>query len=444
MASSLVDAATPRLLVLDRQSSGARFRPALALQAALLLLLTGNLVRVPLWAAAGRAVPLLVSDVAAACLVGIGFVAAVHRRSLRFDNVALIGLAFATLGAASAVVSVSQFGLTFLELGMALAQLARWLLYFAVYVVAINNIHERDIRPVWRALERCVLAFALFGIVQAALIPGFAQIVYPESRPNVDWDIQGHRLVSTLLDPNYAGALILVALLVDVALLASGKKVPIWKPLVLFAAIIATASRGSLLALLVGLGVIVLTRGRSKRLLWTMSVLLAGTVLALPKLLQFGAAFNKLRLDDPSALARFVSWAHAWTVFRDHPLIGIGFNTWSVVQGRYGWQQAAGSVFGIDGGLIFIGVLTGIVGVVLYCSMMGAAMLRARSVWRNPAQTAEHRGLAVGLAAVTVALVVHSLFTNSLLLPFVMEPLWVLWALGFVMARSATRNVGSI
>ncbi|MEP6494703.1 MAG: O-antigen ligase family protein [bacterium] len=443
MASSLFDAASPQLVVLDRRSSGARFRPVIALQAAMLLLLTGNLVRVPLWAAAGRAVPLLVSDIAAVGLLGIGLVAAVHRRSLRLDTVALIGLAFATLGVVSALASVSQFGLTFRELGMALAQLARWLLYFGVYVVAINNIHERDVHAVWQALERCVLAFALFGIAQAAFLPGFAQLVYPESRPNVDWDMQGHRLVSTLLDPNYAGALILIALLVEVALLASGKKVAIWKPILLFAAIIITASRGSLLALIVGLGVIVLTRGRSKKLLWIMGVLVVGTALALPKLLQFGAAFNKLRLDDPSALARLVSWAHAWTVFRDHPLIGIGFNTWSVVQGRYGWQQAAGAVFGIDGGLIFIAVLTGIAGVTLYCVMIGAAVLRARSVWRNPLQSAEHRGLAVGAAAVSVALVVHSLFTNSLLLPFVMEPLWVLWALGFVMARSATRNTGS-
>ena len=33
----------------------------------------------------------------------------------------------------------------------------------------------------------------------------------------------------------------------------------------------------------------------------------------------------------------------------------------------------------------------------------------------------------MGVAAITVAMLVHSLFVNSLLLPYLMEPLWLLW-----------------
>jgi len=39
----------------------------------------------------------------------------------------------------------------------------------------------------------------------------------------------------------------------------------------------------------------------------------------------------------------------------------------------------------------------------------------------------------VGIAAGTVAVCVHAMFVNSLLTTFVMEMLWILWGLVFVM-----------
>ena len=49
--------------------------------------------------------------------------------------------------------------------------------------------------------------------------------------------------------------------------------------------------------------------------------------------------------------------------------------------------------------------------------------------------------LAIAVAAVscTAALLVHSLFVNSLLLPFLMEPLWILWALPAAALRGEGR-----
>jgi O-antigen ligase len=256
-------------------------------------------------------------------------------------------------------------------------------------------------------------------------------MVYPDSRDWVDWDVQGHRLVSTLLDPNFAGAFVMMPLLVQVALISTGEHVARWKPLLLVAALLATASRGSILATIIGLGVIVLVRGRSKKLMSLFGVLAIGLAIALPKLIQYASSFNKLRIDDPSAMARLVSWARALTVFADHPIIGIGFNTWSAVQTQYGWEQVAGSVFGLDGGLLFIAVLTGILGLTLYVAMFIFACRRSYRIWRNAQHSAFERGMAIGIAASTIALVIHSLFVNSLLLPFLMEPLWVLWAIGF-------------
>ena len=101
----------------------------------------------------------------------------------------------------------------------------------------------------WRTLESTIIAFAAFGLVQAVFIPHFAQVVYPDSRVTIDFDEQGHRLVSTVLEPNMAGAMIMLVFLVQLAQLAGGVRISSWKPLLLFSALVATLSRSSFLGL---------------------------------------------------------------------------------------------------------------------------------------------------------------------------------------------------
>jgi O-antigen ligase len=306
--------------------------------------------------------------------------------------------------------------------------------YFAVYLTLANSLARDDVNSVWRALERTVLAFALFGIFQSIFLPGFAQMVYPESRIYADWDPQGHRLVSTLLDPNFAGGLLMMVLLVQLGHLASGATVPRWKPMVLFAAVVMTASRSSLIALFVGGVLIVAVRGVSRRLLQLAGVAAVLLAVFAPALIEFARKLNKLTVDA-SALQRVAQWARGLRVFADHPFIGIGFNTWGYVSERYGYARLFASSYAIDGGLLFVAVMTGIVGLGLYLAMVFFVWRRSCRIWRDVAMSPETRGLALGVAAATVALCVHSLFTNSLLLPILMEVLWVLWALVFVMSR---------
>ena len=142
--------------------------------------------------------------------------------------------------------------------------------------------------------------------------------------------------------------------------------------------------------------------------------------------------FNKLSID-PSAMARLTSWLHGWIVFRDHWLIGIGFNTWGYVAERYGWIRSFSATYGIDGGLFFVLVLTGVVGFALYAGMLWSVFRTALEIWRDRNRPAQARGLALGAAVTVPMIVVHSLFSNSLLLPFLMEPLWILWALPSVL-----------
>lgn len=400
--------------------------------AAIAMLFIGNLGRIPIFSTGGRDVPILVNDLAVATVIGAGAIAMALHRSFVIDRACGFALLFAGLGALSAALAVPRFGLAGFDAFVSISYLVRWMFYFAVYVVVLNTIRSRDVGRVWSALEATILAFSVFGIFQSAFLPGFAQMVYPDSRPYLDWDIQGRRLVSTWLDPNYAGAFIAIGLVVSLSKLAAGERVARWKLLVYGVALILTMSRSSMLALLVSGCVLLTITGLSKRLLRALALAAVLIAAALPKILQFAASFNKLSVD-PSAMARLTSWLHGWIVLRDHWVIGIGFNTWGYVSERYGWIRSFSATYGIDGGLFFILVLTGVVGLAFYVGMLWSVFRTALRVWRDRQRPASARGLALGAAVSIPFIVVHSLFSNSLLLPFLMEPLWILWALPSVL-----------
>ncbi len=420
--------------------AGLTLRPATAIRIALLLLCLGNLGLVPVLADKGMDAPIHINDVLVVWVLATGLLAGLRARAWRIDAPGLVAVAFVALGGVSAIFAASHYGLTAYQLVFSLAYLARWAAYFGVYLVVINFVRVPDVPPVWAALETAVLVFAAFGILQAIFLPNFALTVYPSSVPFYDWDPQGHRLVSTLLDPNFAGALLTMVLLVELALLSNGAKVATWKPILLGAALILTLSRGALVSFVGGATVILAVRGLSRRVV-KFGALMALLVLPFtPILLDLSKTFHRLMISDPSAMGRVTDWLRALTVFADNPVVGIGFNTYGFVQEAYGHQRIATSSFGTEGGLLYIAVMTGVVGLALYCGMVALILRRCRRMWADRSRGVEHRGLAVGTAAATAALLVNSLFANSLIYPFTMEPLWVLWALTFVIAAPTPRR----
>ena len=420
-------------------SPGWRVRPIVVLRATLALLIVAQLGRVPMLSTGSTEAPLLLNDLVVMALLAVVFVAALHARSFRVDAVGGVALLFCSVGAISAIMAVPRFGLTTMQLVVSLAYLARWMVYFALYLAIINVVRRDDLMSLWRTVEATILAFAAFGIVQAIFLPHFAQLVYPDSVVWRDWDEQGHRLVSTVLDPNIAGAMLIVILLIEIAQLASGEHVPLWKPVLLFAAVIATLSRSALLSLMVGGVCILLVLGISRRVMKLVALIGVLGLAALPKILSFAAAFNKLRLDDSSALGRIVNWLRGLRIWADHPIFGIGFNTYGYVSEWYGGVLRGTTTYSLDGGLLFIAVMTGIVGLALYCLMLYLVVRNCRRVWRDRSLPASWRALATGTTAATAAICVNSLFVNSLLTTFVMELLWILWAMAFLMSGAASR-----
>lgn len=387
----------------------------------------GNLARVPSFGGGTRAAPLLATDGAVALLLIAGALSVAVGRSLILDGVARGGALFVAIGGGSALAAAPRFGLAASELAYSLAYLARWAAYFAIYVVVVNCVRRADVPTLTRTLERVILGFASFGVVQAIFIPGFAQVVYPESVVTVDWDAQGRRLVSTFLDPNFAGALIVFGVVLATARIATGARQRLAPLAVLLVALTLTVSRSSFLAALVGLGIVAGVAGASRRLARFGVLVVAAAALAAPTLLALAREYNKLTVDA-SALQRLVAWAQAARLFADSPIFGIGFNTYGFVLRSYGFDVGRlASSFSLDGGLIYIAVLTGVVGLATFVAMVVRLCARARRVWRDDRATAHERAVAIATVAATCALLVHSLFVNSLLLPLLMAPLFALW-----------------
>lgn len=418
-----------------RAPAAAAVRPTVVLQFALLASLVSNLGRIPVFSTGDDTnAPILVNDIAIALMLLAGAIVIAQRRSLRLDIVAGAALLFAFVGGASAVAGIPKYGLTTFELAVSLAYLARWLFYLAIYVVVINVVRRRDVMPVWRALEWMLIIFAIFGIFQSIFLPGFAQMVYPDSRLRFDWDPQGHRLVSTVLEPNIAAAMLLLGLTVQLGQLTTGAKVPTWKPALLFVAMVFTLSRSGGLGLIFAGFVILAARGLSARLMRFGALLAFAALLSLPKLIPFMLEYDKLSLGG-SAAGRLVNLAQALQAFMDSPIFGVGFNTFGFFMERQGVDRLGLPFQSSDGGLLFAAAMTGIVGLSIYLYMMACVIRRCRGIWRSTEFTPEERGLAVGVAAGIVGLCVHSTFVNSLFSTSVLLPLWVLWGLTFCIAR---------
>ena len=416
--------------------SSVRVTPAGALRFALALLCVSGLGQIPLLDLGTRQAPIFVNDLLVIAAVGVGAVAMAHARSLKLNDVALAALAFIAIGALSAVSAIPRFGLTPFEVVASLAYLGRWVVYFAIYVVIINCVRADRVAPLWRTLEWTMIVFAIFGVFQSAFLPNFGQMIHPEAKLYLEIDPQGHRLMSTILEPNIAAAMILTVLLVEIAQLAAGVEVARWKPTLLLLALVLTLSRSGALAFIFGLFAILIARGLGKKMLRFLFAMGLIALAALPQLLKFASQYSKLGVSDESAAARLVVWQRSIATFLESPWFGIGFNTYGYVQERRGFERFGAATYSAEGGLLFIAVMTGIVGLLVYGGMLWFVMRRLRSTWRAPHATPEERGLAIGAASATVAIVVHSTFVNSLLTPFVMEPLWVLWGLGFVVAAS--------
>jgi len=254
-----------------------------------------------------------------------------------------------------------------------------------------------------------VVGFSLVftGILQYAFLPDIRFL-------NVsDWDPHYYRVVGTLLDPGYQGLLLVFTLLIFTQNLV---RFPLFHSIswaVTYLTFAFTYSRSSFLSFISGFALVSLFK-KSWRYFLSAVLLISVTMLILPRI----SDGEGVKLERVSTIqARLVNWGNSLTIFSDHLILGVGFNTYRYAQKSYNfisgpnWQSSHGGA-GADSSLLFVAATTGIFGLAAYVWYLF-------SLWKI---SLGHIAFRSGL----VALFVHSWFLNSLFYPFVL--VWLaLW-----------------
>lgn len=287
--------------------------------------------------------------------------------------------------------------------------LIRWLIYAGLYFV-IFDLQKIFKKLKWDSFWRLLLAIgvlvAIFGLIQ--------YLLWPDLRPLevLEWDPHYYRVVSTFLDPGFTGLILALTLILNVILGWEEKDKRVWivVGLITYLALALTYSRSSYLAYLIGMGVIA-WRKKVPRFFLTVILLGVVTLLILPRPAGEGGKLGRRYTIE----ARIVNWQNTLTVARDHSLFGVGFNAYRYAQRDYGFLekekwQATHAGAGADSSLLFILATTGIFGLIAYLWL-----------WWKIIQTKN-----LVILASAAALLVHSLFLNSLFYPWIMAWMWVL------------------
>ncbi len=230
------------------------------------------------------------------------------------------------------------------EFAVSAMYLIRWTLYAGIYFV-VYDLTKRftinDFRPKVAGSARQFtnllifsgVVLALAGFVQLAVLPDFTKL-----DPSLGWDPHKNRLASTFMDPNFCGAyLVLTLVLIFSEVLHKGIKGLKGLKLgtgiaIVFVALILTFSRSAWLMFAVSMGVLGILKSR-KLLILALVAFLAAYVLVPRVQTRVAGGVD----PDDSASARIVSWKATLEIVKEHPLIGVGFNTFRYAQARQGF-----------------------------------------------------------------------------------------------------------
>lgn len=226
-----------------------------------------------------------------------------------------------------------------------------------------------------------IVANIIFGLIQYTLWPDFTYF------RSLGWDDHLNRLVSTYFDPTFTA---LIYLMFFIYLYFNFPKYSLFILIPIF----LTYSRSTFLSLSVCLFFIAL---KTRKIFYPFLLfcLLLISILLLPR-----SAGEGTKLERTSSInAKIIDYQEAITTFTKSPIIGHGYNNLSSVRDTKNFTRSS-----FDSSLLTILTTTGLVGFVLF--VFGLIKLFNQS---NPMKQ-----------TMLVAILVHSLFANSLLYPWIL------------------------
>jgi O-antigen ligase len=239
------------------------------------------------------------------------------------------------------------------------------------------------------------------------------------------------RAIGTWVDPNaYAGFLLMVGGLVG-AQLFSPRPVtgPRWLAFACFGAVglalFLSDSRGAMLGLGAGLGVVALLRYR--RLLW-LGALAVGLILLLPVTQGYVAKFVAgLTAADLETQMRLGEYQDALRLIAEYPVFGVGFTSVPTIDLYVGFSNT----------YLTLAAYAGLVGLAAYLLAVGGALVWGLGRWYSLRERADLADVWLGLLAGVVGALIGGLFDHFYFNPRYQATSLMFWALvGLLMAAT--------
>lgn len=298
---------------------------------------------------------------------------------------------------------LSPLELSFNEIIISLLYLIRFLMYFSLYPSIVYLIKSKALTKE-KIIDLLIISgflLSVFGWLQYFLYPDLRNLYY------LGWDPHYKRIFSTLLDPNYLGLFLVMTFILH---LRKKSSVASWclRGFVLLT-LLFTYSRSSYLALIVAL----FGYAWLKRKFVVFLVIILFFIFIIPLLPR--PPGESVRLERMfSVTERIRNLREGLNLFSRYPLLGVGFNTIRFAKSDFGVVQdnliESHSGAGFDNSFIFIAVATGIIGLISYLMLLGSV----------------YRKLEVAGKVIFLAVITHSLFVNSLFLPWIMIWWWII------------------
>lgn len=374
----------------------------------LLSIIAGQLIRIPLSVFGA----LTISDIfVGITLISGAFYLFTFKKSAKLDTSTFLPAAFFSLIAvASNVLAFSSFKAS--EVAVSSMFLTRFISYFAISQIAANFIKKEEVTNWLQVLLLVGTGFALLGFAQIIIFPNLLFLT------DYGWDPHDARLTSTFLDPNFAGGMLVIILAFSLSLFLNNRKTLFFVlSLVSFTAIILTFSRSSYLAAATTLVVIGVLKSPKILAIFLVLFLVSFLLIGQVKARIIGAI-----TFDQTAKARVESWQKAIIIAKDYPILGVGFNTYRFAQAKAGFfpldnPEGGHSGAGSDSSILLVLATTGVIGTAAYIFLLFKIITKF-------AKNAKVSALHLGALSMTIGLLVHSQFVNSLLFPQIMLPFW--------------------
>jgi hypothetical protein len=319
---------------------------------------------------------------------------------------------------------INSFWLKPDEFFAAFLYLTRWVSYMSIFF-ALLPLDDSFKKKIIKLLVVDGLIVILAGYIQYLFYSNLGNLSY------LGWDNHLYRLFSTFLDPNFVGTFFVLYILFIAGLFFprmkkyGRKKIAAYSLLlvVTLVAIILTFSRSALVMLIVSGITFFIMQRKKKYILVLLGILVIFVIVISP----FFYLENVNLFRRESSIERFGSIYNALIIIRDHPILGVGFNSYRYAQIQYHFinpthAHPSNAESGADTSLLFVFATTGIPGLISYCFLWYRLMQYAYRKYKV-------NQFALVFFASGIGLLVNSLFINSLFYAEIMMWIWMMAAL---------------